>query len=475
MAQALAKPAEEKKVLNTLGSFTRDELVRFRDYVIGSYLGNKGPLLEFLDVLLPMISDGQKPTATQVIKLLVKTARLSTATYRSLFLDLTKMIQAFIQSEGYNKKPEKAVTDLLKAVDARRLNKLFDINLSLARKIQSNISNRSADYYLKEFAVDTEINLHKALAEYKELDTPSQLMERLDTFYLTNKLRYACAATHHKKKHKKGEEPALLEEVLALADTGRYDTVPPVIVYTTILRMLTEQDAEPHFDRLKVLLKKNQADLDDVILRDAYVFAINYCVAHINRGGMNRLKDVYELYQIALDRHFLYDENELSPWDISNLMALGIQLRDTNWSEKLIEVYKERVPTAGQKMNVLTFNMAKMYFFGGRYKDVLQLLEGLRSDELMYALGATALLIKTYYEMGDKEALEQHLANFKSNIKRRKKIDEAERKSYLSFVEYTQLLAQTPRRSKTAMRELKQSLANHPETAEYEWLTEKMV
>lgn len=474
MAQALAKPAEEKKVLKTLGSFTREELVRFRDYVVGSYLGNKGPLLEFLDVLLPMITDGQKPTAAQVLKLLVKTARLSTATYRSLFLDLTKMVQAFIQSEGYNKKPEKAVTDLLKAVDARRLNKLFDINLSLARKIQSNISNRSADYYLKEFVVDTEINLHKALAEYKELDTPAQLMERLDIFYLTNKLRYACAAKHHKKRHKAGEEPALLEEAMILAESGVYDSAPSVVVYATIHRMLTEHDGEPYFDKLKMLLKKHQGEMDEVILRDAYVFAINYCVARINMGSMNRLKDVYELYQIALDRHFLYDEGELSPWDISNLIALGVQLRDTNWSEKLIEVYKERVPTAGQKMNVLTFNMAKMYFFGGRYKDVLQLLEGVRSDELMYALGATALLIKTYYEMGDKEALEHHLANFKSNLKRRKKIDEAERKSYLAFVEYTTLLSAISRRDKKALRELRQSLTNHPETAEHEWLLEKV-
>jgi hypothetical protein len=62
----------------------------------------------------------------------------------------------------------------------------------------------------------------------------------------------------------------------------------------------------------------------------------------INKGKFNYLRDVYELYQIALDKNFLYDENELSAWDISNIMALGIQLRDYNWSEKLIEVYKER-------------------------------------------------------------------------------------------------------------------------------------
>jgi hypothetical protein len=87
MAESITKPAEDKKLLKILGSFTRDELKRFRDYVLSSYLNNKGPLIEFLDVLLPMINEGKTPTGAQLIKLLVKTARLSTATYRSLLLD----------------------------------------------------------------------------------------------------------------------------------------------------------------------------------------------------------------------------------------------------------------------------------------------------------------------------------------------------------------------------------------------------
>jgi hypothetical protein len=172
MAQSIAKPVEEKKLIKILGSFTRDELARFRDYVLSSYLSNKGPLVEFLDVLLPMINEGKTPTAAQLIKLMVKTARLSTATYRSLFADLSKMVQSFIQSEGYGERPEKAVSDLLTAVNAKRLNKLFDINLSLAKKIQSNISNRSADFYLKEFVIDAEVDFHRELADNKEIESP---------------------------------------------------------------------------------------------------------------------------------------------------------------------------------------------------------------------------------------------------------------------------------------------------------------
>jgi hypothetical protein len=266
----------------------------------------------------------------------------------------------------------------------------------------------------------------------------------------------------------------LVTEILSLVASGKYDNVPAVQVYATIYRMLSDENDETQYAQLKELLKTHQKELTDVILRDAYVFAINYCVRRVNKAQVNYLREVYELYKIALDKKFLYDENELSPWDYSSIMALGVQLRDYNWSEKLIEVYKERVPTAAKKMNVVTFNMAKMYFFGGRYKDVLQLLSGVKSDELMYVLGANALLIKTYFEMGDTDELHRHLAAFKINLRRRKKIEEAERKNYLQFVEFTTQLSQIPKRDKKALRELKQSIKEQTDVAEQEWLLEKL-
>ena len=475
MATSAIAPVEEKKLLKTLGTFTRDELTRFRDYILASYLNNKGPLIEFLDVLVPMINEGKTPTGSQMFKLLLKTAHLSTATYRSLFMDLTRLVQGFIQNERYKIKPEQAVSDLLTSVNAKRLNKLFEINMSLAKKLRSNISNRNAEFYLRSFVIDSEVDFHKALSKSsKDKASPDQVMDSLDEFYMTNKLRYYCAGKHFKKDFGKDQDVLILE-ILGLIASGRYDHIASVQIYAAIYKMLNDEEEEAHFAQLKELLKNNQKELTDVVLRDAYVFAINYCVRKVNKGKVNYLRDVYELYQIALDKKFLYDENELSPWDYSNIMALGVQLRDYKWSEKLIEVYKERIPTAGKKMNVVTFNMAKMYFFSGRYKDVLQLLSGVKSDELMYVLGANALLIKTYYEMGDTDMLHKHLANFKINLKRRKKIDEAERKNYLQFIEYTSQLSQIPKRDKKALRELKQAIQDHPEVAEQEWLLEKIL
>jgi hypothetical protein len=287
-----------------------------------------------------MIKDGKTPGAGQMFKLMLKTAKLSTASYRSLFADLTRLVQSFIQNERYKDKPEQVVTDLLTAVNAKRLNKLFDINISLAKKLQSNVSNRSAEFYLRNFVIDTDADFHKALGKVsKEKQTPEQVMDRLDEFYMTNKLRYYCAAMHF-DQHTKGDQDVLIVEIVELIASGKYDHIPSVQIYAAIYRMLSHEEDETQFAQLKELLKIHQKELADVVLRDAYVFAINNCVKMVNKGKVNYLRDVYEMYKIALDKKFLYDENELSPWDYSNIMALGVQLRDYKWSEKLMKYTK---------------------------------------------------------------------------------------------------------------------------------------
>lgn len=474
MAQGTLAAKEERNLLRTLSSFTRDEIVRFRDYIISSYKGNKGPLLEFIDALVPVISAGRVPAAGQMLKLLLKTARLGTATYTSLFLDLSRLVQGFLKSDRYKGKPERAVNDLLTAVNARRLNKLFDINISLARKIRSDVSGKSADAYLRNFMADTEDGFRSALAAAgKEKNSAEALIGMLDEFYLVNKLRYYCASRHFGRADQ-ADSAEFFEELISRAGSKAFNGMLQVQVYLVIYRMLEDEEDTAHFNSLKSILKTNQKRLPDVILRDAYVFAINYCVRRINQGRFNFLRDVYELYQIALDKRFLYDEGELSPWDYSRIIDLGAQIRGFRWSEKLIEVYKERIPSAGKNMNVVTFNLAKMYFFSGRYQDVLLLIEGVKSSELMYILGCNALLIKTYYETGNQTALHRALLNFRNNLKRRKRMESKERDAYLFFIDLIMRLSQFPKRDRKALRLLKQEVMARPDTPEAEWLLEKL-
>ena len=460
-------PVSENRLLQLLGEFSLTELKRFRDYIAKSYLSNQTLLLELLDNLMPLLGkeDSNLKKGNNILKLLMTTARFGVSPYRAVFKDLLRLAQNYIEKQGYRDKPEKAVGDVLKAVNAKRLDKLFDINLSLAQRVQSMVSNRSADYHIRDFMIQTEQPFHQLLQDSHTAHTaPNELMNEWDVLYLVNKLRFACTQYQHKNANK-----VLLDPILKEAADGEYSTIPAVKVYYTIYLMLDEPNEASHFELLKKLLKAQQSQLAEPILRDSYVFAINYCVSQINKGKMNYLRDVYELYTTALDRQFLYDGQELEAWDISKIMTLSTQLRNYQWSDKFIELYKERAPYSGE-MNVFTFNLAKMYFFSKRYDEVLKLLANIENKNPMYLLGTHILLIQCYYQLDDSVALNKAIGQFKILLKRRKNIEAAEKARSLQFIETLSAILKIPKTQKKNRRAMLNSIGDNNSTAEAEWL-----
>ena len=468
----LETPVAQNKLLQLLGEFSLAELKRFRDYIASSYLSNQTLLLELLDNLMPLLGkeDSNLKKGNNILKLLMTTARFGVSPYRAVFKDLLQLAQNYIEKQGYRQKPEKAVGDVLKAVNAKRLDKLFDINLSLAQRVQSMVSNRSADYHIRDFVLQTEQPFHQLLQDSHTAHTaPHQVIRELDILYLVNKLRYACT------QYQDGNtSTTLLDSVLQAAATGDYSTIPSVKVYYTIYLMLHEPQQVAHFELLKKLLKSQQSQLPEPILRDSYVFAINYCVSGINKGKMNYLRDVYQLYTTALDRQFLYDGQQLEAWDIAKIMALSTQLRNYQWSDKFIQLYKERAPYSGE-MNVFNFNLAKMYFFSKRYDEVLKLLANTQNKNPMYLLGTHILLIQCYYHIGDSVALNKAMVQFKTMLKRRKSITPAEKARSLKFIDTLSVILKTPKSQKKNRQAILKSIGDDTTIAEANWLKEILV
>ena len=462
-------PSPEGKLFKVLGDFSLQELTRFRDYIASSYLSNQTLLLELFDSLLPLLRSETSTVkkGTNILRLLITTARFGASPYSALLKDLLRLAQNYIEKRGYHQKPQKAVSDVLKAVNAKRLDKLFDINLSLAQRLQSMVSDRSADYYRRDFIIQSVQPFYEALSHSHAAATPPhQLMRDLDILYLVNKLRYACTVFQNQEQH-----TVLLEEVMLQASVGYYSTEPSVMVYHTIYRMLQQPDEVAHFELLKKTIKTAQRTLPEAILRDIYVYAINYCVSQINKGKLHYLRDVYDLYTTALDHNFLYDGQQLEAWDIANIMALSGQLRNYQWSDKFIQLYKERAPYSGQ-MNVFTFNLAKMYFFSQRYDEVLKLFANVENTNPMYLLGTHTLVIQSHYHLGDWESLHKCIAKFKAILKRRKSIDPTEREQYLHFLDSLSLIIHTPTTPKKNRQALRKTIGSDTDIAEAAWLRE---
>ena len=471
---AMAISAQDTKLLYVLEAFSPADLNRFRKFITSPYFNKQDSLIALFDMLLPMLK-GQAssyPDKAKIYKQLFKT-KYNDVKMRRALSDLLGLAEEYIGQERYREQHAQTLCDTLHATNERGISKIFEGNYSLAKATQSKKRDHDAEFYYSEFLLEAEMNQHlelqKQRSDNKNLE---QVLHNLDVFYFINKLHYACAIEHYRNVLKIDLKVVMIDAILAQADSPEYAAISAIAIYRDIYHMLREEEGEKHYNDLKKQLELHDGHIARATERDAYIFSINFCVKQINRGKLDYLREVFNVYNVALEKDFLFDKNELSPWDYKNLVTLGLRLKEHNWTEKFIKEYKERLPRANRS-NAYTFNLAKFYFYIQRYDDVLKLLQDVKYDDIFYLLDSKTLLVKTYYEMTEYSALYSLISSFKALIRRKRKISDTHRKNYINLLNFISDLSKVDVRDKKALQELKADFDKATQIADAGWLREK--
>jgi hypothetical protein len=465
---------QDNKLLYVLESFTKTDLNRFHKFILSPYFNAQEVLVNLYILLLPTLK-GQcenYPDKHTLYKNLFKTA-YNDVKMRRAFSDLLRLAEDYMAMEKYRSKPEHMLSDGLHAINERGLTRLFDVNYTLAKTLQSKNKNADAEFYYTAFMLESELNQHLELEKKRtEKKNLEQVLYHLDAFYIIHKLRYACIIEHYRNVLKIDIDPAMTAAILDEVKTNKYGDIAAIAIYHAVYHMLREADGEPHLKELKTLLAAQPECIPQAVERDAYIFAINFCVKQINRGKLDYLREVFDLYNVALEKDFLFDKNELSPWDYKNLVTLGLRLKEQKWTESFIKEYRDRIPKTARS-NAYTFNLAKFYFYIQRYDEVLKLLQGVKYDDMFYLLDSKTLLAKTYYEMTEYEALYSLISSFKVLLRRKRKISDTHRRNYINLLNFITKLSRADVRDKKLLQELKDEFEKTTQMADAGWLREK--
>ena len=462
--------AQDSKLIYVLESFSQQDLARLRRFITSPYFNQQQNLITLYDMLLPALrrQTDSYPTKAAIYNHLFSSP-YNDVKLRRAFSDLLGLTEQYMGQERYREQHILGLCDTLHATNARGISKVFEANYSLAKNLQSQVQNHDEWFYYSEFVLESEMNQHLELQrERSDNKNLAQVMYNLDVFYCINKLRYACAIEHYRNVLKIDLRVEMIESILALAGEAPYSSISAIAIY----HMLRETDGEAHYQDLKLQLQSADGHIAESIERDAYVFSINYCVKQINRGKLDYLREVFNVYNIALEKDFLFDKNELSPWDYKNLVTLGLRLKEHSWTEKFIKEYRERLPRANRS-NAYTFNLAKFYFYIQRYDDVLKLLQDVKYDDIFYLLDSKTLLVKTYYEMTEYSALYSLISSFKALIRRKRKISDTHKRNYINLLNFTAALSKADVRDTQALAALRAEFDKTTQMADAGWLREK--
>ncbi len=301
----------------------------------------------------------------------------------------------------------------------------------------------------------------------------SQASESLDVYYLANKLRMAAQMATLKKVIDTPNNIQLINEIITIVQNSKYLQNTVVALYYHIVMALTQPNERQFFDQLNQLFSTHNSTLPDVESREIYYFLLNYCAEKINAGQTGYLSEIFALYQLGLSTQLLFENRNLSPWNYKNIVTVGLRQGNYDWTLQFLQQYQSHLPPQHQK-NAYTYNMANYHFFKGNYHETISLLQQVSYDEVFYSLDARTLLLKTYYELEEFEALLSLIDSFKQWLNRTKEISKPRQQTYRNLIYFMRKLIQLPPNDSKKRKDLLDEITQTPAIADKRWLLQQV-
>lgn len=467
---------QDSKLVSIIKHFSNKQLRQFDDFVASPYFNKKKEVIQlyrFIQSYAPEFKHN-KLSKEQAYAFVLPKKPYNEKMIGYWMSDLVKLVESFITSERLENYAIQRSYYLLETYNQWGLEKAINATMTTAQKVQKKYAYRNHQYYYNEYLIHGQGNTYfDKQRKHKHDQSLQKAIDNLDLFYLSQKLKYSCEIVNRQYIVSSDYELKLLNEILTYLESNPHEDVPPVAIYSTILKCLLEKENESHFIQLKILLHQYAHLFTTNEARDMYVYAINYCIAQINRGGSKYLAELFDIYKAVLAQEVIFDGKYLSPWSFKNIVGIGVRNQAYKWTEDFILQYKNRLDPRFKK-NAYTYNLAYLYFYLGKFSKAQSLLNEVVFEDVFYSTEARALLLRIYYELDEIEPLLSLTDSFKIYLRRNKLISENNRHVYLNFVKFITRLSKLYKGDNKALLKLKKQIAATKNTANLSWLMGKI-
>lgn len=362
----------------------------------------------------------------------------------------------------------------LRLYSRKQLAKHYNGAIENIKRHLSENEYRHADYFLQKYRY---FNLQEQFNNNRT-DPAKQIAlveasNSLDVFYIAAKLRMMAALGTLQQVHTTDRRVALADMILlAVAQNPDYRQYTAIAAYYYCINMQQSSgtDSDTWFEQLTELLLRPQLDLPFDEAQEIYFFGLNYCAVQINKGRDAYLQQIFALYQTGLPKQWLLDDGTtLSVFNYKNITTVALRLQQYDFVHRFLHENKALLPAA-QRESAFTYNIANYHFYRREYDQVLPLLQQVSHDEIFYTLDARLLLLKTYYELDETEALLSLVDSTRQLLQRTKQLNRERQKTYRNFLKFVRKLSNLPPKATQKMIALRQQIAQTTHLADKKWL-----
>ncbi|MEP7269041.1 MAG: hypothetical protein ABI844_15590 [Saprospiraceae bacterium] len=464
---------KELKFLKVLSSLNESDLQKFERFLDSPYC-NSNKELRTLFTHLRKSKFGNTLSETEkkaIWKKLYDTKPFVDSKWRRLCNEMLHQIFNFFTFESVNKEMAIKGNLLLKYIHKNNLGFLISSTIALVKKDFEKFKYQSSEdhYHLFEFEklvydlMDYEVNMEKP-------SNLSAIHSELDLFYLSEKIKQIVTAQSRLGFFNLQLDIKFESEIIEIIEKNKLLEYPEISIYYTIYNL--RKNKFKYFEIKSELI----ADLSNASLIDALVInkeIINFCILQLNDGQFQYAKEILDWYKLGLRKGWIFPDDKFNPGDFLNIVVSGIRTKEFTWTENFIDDYQKIIPKKS-KRDIVTFSFARLYFNQQKFGEVIEKLRDVEFDELTYNLDAKVLLLATYFEVEEWQALSSLADSFRTFLHRHEKdITPSKKLRYSNFIKYTKKLSRVKYQDKKAKHKVLGEIQGLEGVVNQGWLIEK--
>lgn len=367
-----------------------------------------------------------------------KTDKAKDVALRKLSSQLAAMIKDFLVFQVHQQRVFNKEVALIQIFARRKQTKMMYTQLTKLESKEEII--KDVGFYFNKFLLDNvKYETKKSIGKQLDISNLVSVFENIDIFYIVQKLQYCCTFLSKHKLEDLDTKVLFLREIIQLLEKESFlKEVPLINIYYTTIQLYKTQ-SEIYFFKLKELLKTQTKHLLKYETNSLYKLLLNYCIHQLKQGNTSYNQYTFEVYQEMLSKDLLILEGYLLPADFKNITTIAAKVQQFNWATNFIETYKEKLPPEHQE-NMTHYTKGILAFYQKNHAKVLAHLTQVEHINFVYHLNTESLLIKTYYEVKQWQALESKLGAFRKYVERNTMMSESNKQAYYDFVKLSKRL-----------------------------------
>ena len=442
----------------------------FLNFIHSPYFNTREDLINLADFLLS--GEGlivEELTKKEVFSVLFPDEPFDDQKIRLLLSYLQKKLELFLTIEELRKRDGETSWLMLRAMKNMNLQRNYSKKLNSIVRQLARRKRQDGAYYYEKYRIEL-LKLDASSPSAKDSFTYEVLTDSLDSFYLSAKLRHACSAIAYQSVFDQNYQFPLLDDVLSIASQEKFSEIPAISIYYLFIKVMNGGE-EVDFAKLKDTLFRHQKTLSSLEFHEIYTMVLNFYIRKINQNQLEFVPEALSFYKKGLDLGLLIENGYIPRFKYSNIVAMGLQVGDTEWVSGFIEEYKGLLRES-VRLETYSLNKARLQYQLKNYDEALKLLTKVNYDDLMYATTARLLKIKIYWEQSELDLLDFQLHSLKFFLKRKKVIG-YHYEHWVKIIDYVKKLVAVNPYDVEKVRKLKDKIKME-KLAEKAWLLEQL-